>query len=70
MRPDPLDARLDRLRAQEERDLARGFGRKRCRRPEIVVAGNDDEVRPLVEDFEAGFGALGAVGLGVGGDNS
>ncbi len=54
------------LRAQEEGDLAGRLRLQGRRRAEIVVAGDDHQLRPLVEHRKARFGAFGLIGLGVG----
>ena len=54
------------LRAQEEGDFTRRLGLQGCRRAEVVVAGDDHQLRTLIEHREACFGALGLIGLGVG----
>ena len=67
--PTPWMPALIDFGAEEERDLAGTFRRQCRRRAEVVVAGHDDEIGALVDHLEAGLGALGAVGLGVGGDH-
>ena len=49
------------LGAQEHRDLTCLLSLQEGGCPEIIVAGSDNQIRPLTDDFLSCFGSLGAI---------